>query len=70
MMDVYHSEFHDRIALDSRIAKISVLIGIEDKSYEEREQAYLRIAAQAGLNGWELDRILYNYTDEVIAGLQ
>ena len=30
----------------------------------------MNVAARAGLNGWELDRLIYNFTNEVLAGLR
>jgi hypothetical protein len=30
----------------------------------------LGVAEQADLNGWELDRLLYNFLDDVLSGLQ
>jgi len=64
MMDVYHEDFRDSIAIDTRIKEISKLLGVEFDSYEEEEQFYLAAANQAGLNGWEVDRLLYNFKDK------
>lgn len=65
MMDVYHDEFRDRVALDARIQEISRLLGLSFNGYEEHEQFYLDSAHDAGLNGWELDRLIYNFKDQV-----
>jgi hypothetical protein len=62
MMDVYHEDFRNSIAIDDRIKKISKLIGIEYESYQEHEKFYLEAGKKAGLNGWEVDRLLYNFT--------
>lgn len=62
MMDVYHKDFRDSIAIDSRIKKISNSWNLEFKNYAEHEQFYLEVAEQAGLNGWELDRLMYKYS--------
>ena len=69
MMDVYHEEFRDSIALDIRIKGISEALGLSFGSYEEEEAFYLGVAKDAGLNGWELDRLLFNYRPEVEARL-
>jgi hypothetical protein len=61
MMDVYHEEFRDSIAVDSRIKSISDLLGLEFPTYAEHEAFYLAAAREAGLNGWELDRLLFNF---------
>ena len=64
MMDVYHVDFRDSIAIDVRIQNITDSLGLEFKNYDSQEQFYLQAAAEAGLNGWEMDRLLYNYEDE------
>ena len=67
MMDVYHKEFRDSIALDVRIKSISRDLGLtfSDSDYTEHEGFYLDVAHSVGLNGWELDRLLFNFGDEV-----
>lgn len=65
MMDVYHEDFRDSIALDVRIKAISDALGLSFTSYTEHEAFYLDVARQAGLNGWELDRLLFNFRPEV-----
>ncbi len=65
MMDVYHEDFRDSIALDVRIKAISDAIGLSFSSYAEHESFYLTIAREAGINGWELDRLLFNFREEV-----
>jgi thermostable 8-oxoguanine DNA glycosylase len=61
MMDVYHEDFRNSIAIDVRIKAISTLLDIDFKTYEEEEIFYLESAKKAGLNGWEVDRLLYNF---------
>lgn len=65
MMDVYHEDFRDSIALDVRIKAISETLGLSFAAYAEHEAFYLDVARQAGLNGWELDRLLFNFRSEV-----
>jgi hypothetical protein len=69
MMDVYHEEFRNSIALDIRIKAISEALGLSFSSYAEHESFYLNVARDAGINGWELDRLLFNFRDEVEARL-
>jgi hypothetical protein len=69
MMDVYHEDFRDSIALDVRIKAISEALGLSFSSYAEHERFYLDVAREAGLNGWELDRLLFNFRPEVEARL-
>ena len=61
MMDVYHDDFRDSIAVDSRIKAISAKWGLEFASYVEHEEFYLSVAREAGLNGWELDRLMFAF---------
>ena len=69
MMDVYHEDFRDSIALDARIKSLSDSLGLSFVSYSAHEAFYLDVARKAGLNGWELDRLLYNFLGEVQAAL-
>ncbi len=70
-MDVYHRDFHDAIAVDERIKKITKALGYSFKpaEYDEHERFYQDIAKKAGLQGWELDRLLFNYTDHFLAAI-
>jgi hypothetical protein len=62
-MDVYHPDFRDTIAVDERIKRITEALGYSFKSYAGHERFYQDIAREAGLQGWELDRLLYNHRD-------
>ena len=62
MMDVYHEEFRNFIAIDSRIIGITNSWGLEFNSYQEHENFYLDVAEKAEIEGWELDRMMYKYT--------
>jgi len=66
-MDIFHPDFRDTIALDNRINGISDELGVEFDSYEEHEQFYVDVAERLGMTAWELDRLLYRYTDDVTA---
>lgn len=61
MMDVYHDEFRDSIAIDSRIQAISDRWEIQFSSYVDHELFYLGVAEAANLNGWELDRLMFRF---------
>jgi hypothetical protein len=70
MMDTYDKHFLDAVAVDYRIQSISTVLGLAFKSYSDHEQFYVEVAREAGLrNAWELDRLLFNFKDEVIARL-
>jgi thermostable 8-oxoguanine DNA glycosylase len=61
MMDVYHDDFRDSIAIDSRIQAISTEWELTFKSYADHESFYLSVARAAGINGWELDRLMFGF---------
>jgi len=65
MMDVYHEDFHSSIAIDIRIQAISNQLGATFSSYEQHEDFYLEIAQEVGINGWELDRLLFHFRKEI-----
>ena len=67
-MDIYDEFVLDSAALDSRLNELLDMIdGVPAKSPYERRENYLRsVCAEAGLpNMWYLDRLLYNFNDEV-----
>jgi endonuclease III len=68
-MDAYHPDFHDTIAVDLRIKKVTKALGYSFKSYEQEERFYQEIAKEAGLQGWETDRLLYEYTDHFTSAI-
>lgn len=63
MMDIYHEDFRDSIAIDIRIKSISQSWYLSFENYEEHEKFYLEVAKLACLEGWELDRLMYRYTE-------
>ena len=62
-MDVYDDDFHHAIAVDERIKAVSAAMGYSFQQYDDHEAFYLAIADDAGLEGWEVDRLLYHYRD-------
>lgn len=67
-MDIYDEDFLDSIAVDVRIQSISKAVGVSfRRPYPEHEQFYLAVAQATGLSGWELDRLLYNFAEDVRA---
>ena len=69
LMDTYHEDFRDSLALDTRIQKITNALNLTFPNYQSHEDFYVEAAHEAGINGWEMDRILYYYTDEVLQSL-
>lgn len=71
-MDIYHEDFRNSIAVDARIKKVTRALGytFKDSDYAEHERFYQKIAEEAGLEGWELDRLLYTYRDTFLERLR
>jgi hypothetical protein len=70
MMDVHHEDFRNSIAIDSRIKELSQSWGLSFGTYAEHEAFYLSAATDAGISGWELDRLLFNFTSEFLAAVR
>src|SRR5918996_1254754 len=70
LMDVYHPDFRDSIAIDARIKSLSQSLGLTFPTYDQHEQFYLDVAREAGVDGWELDRLIFNYLPEFSARLR
>jgi hypothetical protein len=68
-MDLCDPDFHNAIAIDVRLKKIYELLGIPTDDYERAEQAMLEIAREAGLTGWDLDRLLFHFSDHFLAAI-
>lgn len=69
MMDVYHPDFRDTIALDVRVNKFLTALQLTFHGYREKESFFVSVAHEAGLNGWQLDRMLFNSTKDVLVAL-
>jgi len=70
MMDAYHVDFLDSIAIDRRIRDILATIGKKDlTNYQKIESFLIDSARIAGIEPWELDRVLYSWKDEILKHL-
>jgi hypothetical protein len=72
MMDVYHEDFHNCIKIDARLKKVmnALELTFDERKFSDAEEFFLKAARRAGLNGWEMDRLIFTYLDEVLAELQ
>ena len=63
-MDIYDEDFRQSIAVDSRLNKVGVALGLWEKKCKgvDRETLLKNIAKEAGVDPWDLDRLLYTYT--------
>ena len=60
-MDAYDPDFRQAVAVDQRLQSITKKIGFEFEDYDKHEAFYLQIAKEAGLDGWDVDRLLFNF---------
>jgi len=65
-MDIYDPAFRDTVAVDMRLKKVAKELGFSGRSYRDAETFYCAIARDAGLEPWELDRLLYNFTSHFL----
>jgi len=69
-MDTYDEHFRDSIAIDVRLKNVSTALGLTfARPFPEHERFYQDVAQAAGLNGWELDRLLYHFGGDIHARL-
>lgn len=69
-MDLYDPAFREAIAIDERIKRITEVLGYSFSSYAEHETFYCAVASDAGLEPWEVDRLLYQFRDHFIEAIQ
>lgn len=65
MMDVFDPDFRASIAVDARILRFAGDVGLVTDDLGALEIALLKVAEVAGLDGWTVDRVLFNWADEV-----
>jgi hypothetical protein len=65
-MDIYDPAFRDTVAVDERLKKVARALGFTGTGYRQAEAFYCAIARDAVLEPWELDRLLYNFTDHFV----
>jgi hypothetical protein len=68
-MDLCDPDFRDAIAIDVRLKKMYALLDIATGDYARAEQMMLDIAQNAGVTGWELDRLLFHFSDHFLAAV-
>jgi hypothetical protein len=64
-----YPDFWESIAVDTRGQHVLDALGLPFRDYDEKEKFFLEVAHEAGLNGWQLDRLIYNSNDAVLAAL-
>jgi hypothetical protein len=66
-MDIRAPAFVDSIAVDSRLMSVGLILGMDSHVYKEQEAFFLEMASEAGISGWEADRLIYNFREELLA---
>lgn len=71
MMDIYDPRFREgRFAIDSRIKSLLPGLGYQDRNHYDAQEAFLdALATDVGIEGWELDRLLYQAHQRITARL-
>jgi hypothetical protein len=67
-MDLYDPHFHDCVAVDIRLTNVLRELGVSKT--EEVQTHFYELAEDAGLQAWELDRLLFWFTDYFIAAIR
>lgn len=62
-MDIEDPDFENSVAVDVRLKNIASALEFSGKSYAEIELFFCDIAREASLTPWEVDRLLYTFTD-------
>lgn len=68
MMDTYDPRFRDgRFAIDSRIKSLLPILGYDGSNRYDSQEAFLdTLARELGVEGWELDRFLYQGHQQIL----
>jgi hypothetical protein len=71
MMDIYDPAFRKSVKIDTRISGISKELALPfgTREHKEHEEFYLSATRDLRITGWELDRILFNFTEDVKGNL-
>jgi|688.fasta_scaffold441487_3 thermostable 8-oxoguanine DNA glycosylase len=65
-MDIYDRDFRNSIAIDSRIQAIFKYSNLSHTDYKSSEEFLIEVANNLGMEGWELDRMLYNFYNKIV----
>lgn len=65
-MDIYDPAFRNTVAVDERIKKVANALGSGSRRYRDVEAFFCAVAADCDMEPWEVDRLLYNFTDHFL----
>lgn len=68
-MDIFDPDFQDSVALDARVRAFAKALGFDVRS-SKLETDLLNFAESCNLTGWELDRLIYNFSPLILRTLK
>jgi endonuclease III len=69
VMAMQNQDYSDRISIENRKKAIANAIGLSNEQIKESQYFFLDVATAAGLNGWELDHLIDNFTNDFICAI-
>lgn len=69
-MGICDPSFRFTVAVDARLKRVARALGFQQRGYAATEEFFRAIARDASIDPWELDRLLYEFTDELLAGIE
>ncbi|HEX5103120.1 MAG TPA: hypothetical protein VFV87_04885 [Pirellulaceae bacterium] len=66
-MDIYDDDFHDCVAVDARLSRVLHELQVDVTC---SQSFFQQIARDANLQTWEVDRLLFGFTDYFIAAIR
>jgi hypothetical protein len=67
-MDLYDRDFRNCVAVEERLKKISKELGLDAST--DYHEFFCALARDAGITPWELDRLLFWFTDYFVAAIR
>jgi len=67
-MDIYDPDFRDCVAVDERLKKVTRELGLVETT--DQQAIFSKLAREAKLEMWELDRLLFWFTGYFIAAMR
>jgi hypothetical protein len=67
-MDIYDRDFRDCVAVDARLKNIIRTLDLHDGA--DLQVFFQQLARESNLETWEVDRLLFGFTDYFIAAVR
>lgn len=69
-MDQADTDFLNSIAVDERVKKVAAALALPSRRYTDVEEFFVSVARDSNLTPWEVDRLLYNFTDYFLSVIE